>query len=329
MVKTNVKLKKNIAILAGGFSAERKISLQSAQIVLKNISKKYNPYLIIVDLNEWNVELNSNYYPVNKEDFTTTINKQIIKFDFAFIAIHGSPGEDGKLPLLFEKLHIPFSCSNSKASALTFNKYNCNTHLIKHNFNCSKSILIKKKDSINIQKIITHTYLPCFVKPNNSGSSFGISKVNNKEELHPAIRKAFKYDNEVIIESFLEGTEVTCGVHNFDSNLFAFPLTEIVSKNDFFDYEAKYQGCSDEITPARINDAITKEIQSISKNIYSLLNLNGIIRIDFIIVNDTPFIIEVNTIPGLSSESIIPKMAQSIGLSLEDLFLKIIENNLK
>ena len=329
MYETNVKLKKNIAILAGGFSAEREVSLKSAQIVLKNISKKYHAYLIIVDSNEWNVKLNGNYYAVDKMNFTANINNQTIKFDFAFIVIHGTPGEDGKIPLLFERINIPFSCSNSKASALTFNKYNCNTHLIKHDFNCAKSILIKKNNSINIQKIITHTSIPCFVKPNNGGSSFGISKIKNKQELYPAISNAFKYDNEVIIESFLEGTEITCGVHNFDSNLFAFPLTEIVSENDFFDYDAKYQGRSEEITPARVNNTITKEIQSISKNIYSLLNLNGIARIDFIIVNDKPFVIEVNTIPGLSSESIIPKMAQSVGFSLEKLFLKIIETNLK
>ena len=311
----------NVAVISGGYSDEKIISKKSAETVLENLSSsKYNIYSIIIDKDRWYLDYKNDKFKINKDNFSVKLNNQIIFFDVAFIIIHGPPGEDGVLQSYFDSLNIPYTNSSSTSSSLSFNKAKCNNYLKKKNILCANSILLKKGDHINENEIINIVKLPCFVKPNKNGSSYGVSKVIIKEEIKEKIKKAFKYDNEVLIESFIEGNEVTCGIHNFNENLTTFPCTEIISENEFFDYDAKYNGKSIEITPAKISNEINKKIISITKNIYKILKLNGIARVDYIIKNQKPFLIEVNTIPGLSKESIIPQQAQAAGLSLEKLF---------
>ena len=320
----------NVAVISGGYSDEKIISKKSAETVLENLSSsKYNIYSVIIDKDRWYLDHKNDKFTINKDNFSVKLINQIIFFDVAFIIIHGPPGEDGVLQSYFDNLNIPYTNSSSASSSLSFNKAKCNDYLKKKNILCANSILLKKDDHINENEIINIVKLPCFVKPNKNGSSYGVSKVIIKEEIKEKIKKAFKYDNEVLIESFIEGNEVTCGIHNFNENLTTFPSTEIISENDFFDYDAKYNGKSIEITPAKISNELNKKIVSLTKNIYEILQLNGIARVDYIIKNQKPFLIEVNTIPGLSKESIIPQQAQAAGLTLEKLFDMSINHAIK
>ena len=321
---------KNIAVVMGGYSAERVISMKSGKVVVKYLqSDEFSTYAIVIDRNSWNLILDNQKYNINKKDFSTNINGKKIFFDAVFIAVHGTPGEDGKFQSYLDELKIPYTSSGSAASALSFNKGKCNNFLRDNGVLCAQSFLLHKETVINENDILKRVGLPCFVKPNKNGSSFGVSKVIEKEKLHEAIENAFTQDNEVLIESFLKGKEVTCGIHNFGNELTTFPATEIVSENDFFDFEAKYEGKSQEITPARISDELTQKIACKAKEIYRLLNLNGIARIDFIIQNNEPYIIEANTVPGLSEESIIPQQAACAGVSLKDLFRMAVHHAMK
>ena len=317
---------KNIAVVMGGFSAEKVISLKSGKVALNFLDKdKYNAFAVIIDNEGWRLEKNGKSYPINKSNFSVNIDNQMIKFDGVFMAIHGTPGENGVLQKYFDKLKIPYTCSGAKASALSFDKGACNEFLRNFDIPCAKSIKLKKGNTINYSKIIKQLKLPCFVKPNSNGSSFGITKVKSFKELMPAIKKAFMHDKYILIESLLIGTEVTCGAHNLNGTVETFPITEIVSENDFFDFEAKYEGKSKEITPARISDELAKKVSERTIEIYQLLELNGIARIDFIIMNNEPYIIEANTVPGLSEESIIPQQAHCHGISLSELFNQSVE----
>ena len=321
---------KNIAVVMGGYSAERVISMKSGKVVVKNLqSDEFSTYTVVIDKYSWDLVLDNQKYNINKKDFSTNINGKKIFFDAVFIAIHGTPGEDGKFQSYLDELKIPYTTSGSAAAALSFNKGKCNDYLRENGVLCAQSYLLDKETVINENDILKRVGLPCFVKPNKNGSSFGVSKVKVKENLQEAIENAFTHDNEVLIESFLEGKEVTCGIHNFGNELTTFPATEIVSENDFFDFEAKYEGKSQEITPARISDELAQKIACKAKKIYRLLNLNGIARIDFIIQNNEPFIIEVNTVPGLSEESIIPKQAACAGVRLKDLFRMAVNHAMK
>lgn len=312
---------KNIAVVMGGFSAEKVISLKSGSVAMKFLDKKrYNTYSVIIDNDGWIMEHQGKSYPINKSDFSVNIENQKLKFDGVFMAIHGTPGENGVLQRYLDDLNIPYNCSGAKASELSFDKGACNDFLRGFDIACADSIKLKKTDDISINEIVNRLKLPCFVKPNGNGSSFGISKVKSQDELTPAIKKAFQHDNCILIESFLYGTEVTCGVHNLNGKIETFPITEIVSENDFFDFEAKYEGKSKEITPARISDELAQKVSEKTIKIYQLLKLNGMARIDFIIMNKEPYIIEANTVPGLSEESIIPQQALCQGISLSDLF---------
>ena len=243
------------------------------------------------------------------------------------MALHGPPAENGELQIKLDKIGIPYSCSGAKESAITFNKFKCNEYAKKLGFQCAKSYFYIKGKKIDREEILQKVGLPCFVKPNAAGSSFGVSKVEKKEELENAIYIALSHDNEVLIEQYIEGTEVSCGIFKHNE-LEVFPLTEIVSHNDFFDFEAKYKGLSDEITPARIPKSESQRIQEITKKIYQKMKLKGIVRIDFIIMKSTPYLIEINSIPGLSTESIIPKQAQEAGYTLSQLFELTIENTM-
>ncbi len=325
-------MKKNIAIIAGGYSSELEISLKSVETIHANLPKdKYNSYVVIVNSQGWNVRHNEALFTIDKNDFSFTKDGKKINFDCAYLTIHGTPGEDGKLQGYFDMMGIPYNSCNQKTSALTFDKWLCNQVLLNNGISCAKSVLLNDRSEMyNTKQIVTELGLPCFVKPNDGGSSFGISKVKETVQLIPAINRAFTEGNEVMIESFLDGTEVTCACYKDGDKLKTLPLIEIVSETEFFDYEAKYEGLSQEICPARVDDTVRDEVQELTKKIYQLLGLKGLIRIDFMLVNNKPSVIEINTAPGMSAESLVPKMVkQEDNLDLSVLFDKIIQEALK
>ena len=322
---------KNVAIVMGGYSSEYKISLTSGNVVFNQLDKtKYNLFRIHILPEKWvYVDEKDNEFPVNKHDFSVTIDGKTTFFDVVFNAIHGTPGEDGLLQAYFQLLGIPQTSCDYYQAALTFNKRDLLSVLKPYGIKTATSFYLNLGDNINLEEIISKVGLPCFVKPNKSGSSFGISKVKSFEELLPAIENAYKEDNEIIIESFLDGTEVSVGVINFKGEIKVLPITEIVSENDFFDYEAKYLGKSKEITPARISEELKVKIENIAKRAYEVLKMKGFSRSEFIIVNNEPHMLEMNTIPGLTTESILPQQAYEAGISLPELFENAIELALK
>lgn len=322
---------KNIAIIMGGYSSEYKISLISGNVVYQYLDKtKFNGFRIHIFKEKWvYVDDQDNEFPIDKNDFSTTVNGTKINFDCVFNAIHGTPGEDGLMQSYFELIGLPQSSCDYYQAALTFNKRDLLSVLKPYGIKTANSFYLNKGDEINTQKIIETLGLPCFVKPNKSGSSFGISKVKTEAELPNAIEIAYKEDNEIIIESFLDGIEVSVGVINYQGEIIVLPITEIVSENDFFDYEAKYQGKSQEITPARISDEMTKKVSEAAKRAYEVLKMKGFSRSEFIFVNGEPHMLEMNTIPGLTTESLIPQQAKVAGISLTDLFTNAIELALK
>jgi D-alanine-D-alanine ligase len=325
-------MKKNIAIIAGGYSGELVVSMKSAETIYNNLpSEKYNRFKIIITQDKWYATINDIKVTVDKNDFSILIDDEKITFDCAYITIHGTPGEDGKLQGYFDMLNIPYSTASQSTSSLTFNKWMCNQVLANNGVKCSKSIILRSKDHTYTEEfILTEVGLPCFVKPNDGGSSFGISKVTKANKLSEAIENAFSQGKEVLIEAFMAGSEVTCGAYKHNGKVFALPITEIVSQNDFFDFDAKYNGLSDEITPARISDELTKEVQELTTYIYQLLDLSGIIRVDYILKNNTPHVIEVNATPGMSQQSIIPQqIAYQENLELGQLLDWMIEEGIK
>ncbi len=318
-----IAMGKNVAIVTGGFSSEIVISLKSADTVLKNIDRDiFNPYLIIVKEEKWILKREGHEdITVNKKSFTCDVDGEKISFDCAFIAIHGTPGEDGKLQDYFDKLNIPYTVSGAMTSSLTFDKNACKDFLRTHEILMADSIFVKKGESVNGTEIVQRIGLPCFVKPNSGGSSFGISKVKEESELQTAIDFAFEEDDEILIESFVDGRELTCGVLQKGDELIALGVTEIVTENEFFDYEAKYtKGKADEITPADISKTIENDCIELSRKLYKLLNCKGISRFDYILSSDQLYCLEVNTVPGLTDESLIPKQAAYAGISLKELF---------
>ncbi len=318
---------KNIAIIMGGYSSEYKISLTSGNVVFNNLDKtKFIGFRIHIFKEKWvYVDSGEAEFPIDKNDFSVVVNGTKITFDCVFNAIHGTPGEDGLMQAYFELLNIKQTSCNYYQAAITFNKRDLLSVLKPYGIQSATSYYLNKGEAINEDEIISKVGLPCFVKPNKSGSSFGITKVKTKDELDYAIVNAYKEDNEIIIESFLDGTEVSVGVINFKGKTTVLPITEIVSENDFFDYEAKYLGKSQEITPARISDEMTLKIGEIAKKAYDVLKMKGFSRSEFIIVNNEPFMLEMNTIPGLTTESLIPQQAKCAGISLEDLFTNALE----
>ena len=312
---------KNIAILTGGDSAEYDISILSANTVLQHLnSELFKGYIIHLKNDKFTAFIKEIKIDVDKSNFTFELENKRISFDAIFMALHGSPAENGLIQPYFDNLNIPYTSSNAKVSALTFNKYECNKKLKELGFNCATSFLYKKENNIVEQEIINRVKLPCFVKPNGAGSSFGISKVKKKEDLTKAINSALQHDNKVLIEQFIDGIEISCGVYTNKNNTQALPITEIVTENEFFDYQAKYEGESQEITPARISKKLTIEVQKLTTDIYKAMELSGICRIDYIIMNEKPYIIEINTIPGFTEESIIPQQVKSANLKLSVIF---------
>ena len=322
---------KNIAIIMGGYSSEYKISLTSGGVVHQFLDKtKYNSYPVHILPEKWVfVADDGTEFPVNKNDFSVTINNSKIVFDCVFNAIHGSPGEDGLMQAYFELLGIKQTSCGYYQAALTFNKRDLLSVLKPYGIPSAVSFYLNHGDVIDTKAIVQKVGLPCFVKPNKSGSSFGISKVKIEAELPMAIVMAYREDSEIIIESFLDGTEVSVGVINWHGTTTVLPITEIVSENDFFDYEAKYHGKSQEITPARISEEMTQKVSDMAKRAYDVLKMKGFSRSEFIIVGNEPFMLEMNTIPGLTTESLIPQQARAAGISLTDLFTNAIDLTLE
>jgi len=319
--------KKKVAVAMGGYSSEFEISIQSGTIVCDALDKDiYEVYPVHLLKEGWYyVAENGVKSEINKGNFSFKKDGDTIVPDLVFNTVHGTPGEDGYLASYFKLLGIPHTSTGFYAAALSFNKRDCLSVLKSFGIHCAKSIYINKGDETDANTIITKVGLPCFVKPNRAGSSFGISKVTSLEELDPALQKAFEEDHEVIIESELVGTEVSVGVFKSEDELVAFNPTEIVSENSFFDYEAKYEGKSQEITPARISDEDTLAVQTEAIKIYSYLNMKGISRSDFIIQDGIPYFIEINSTPGLSAESIIPKQVRDAGMTLTEFFGLLVE----
>lgn len=312
----------------GGYSSEFEISLKSGNVVCEFINaEKYHIYPIHVLKEGWDyIAPNGNKYPINRTDFSFSDGTNVIKPDVVFNTIHGTPGEDGYLQAYLSLINIPQTSAPFYQAALSFNKRDCLSVLKNAGITCAKSYYLTKGDTISHKEIIETVGLPCFVKPNRAGSSFGISKVSNSEELDSAIHKAYQEDEEIIIEKAIKGVEVSVGVFKNQENLIILPFTEIVSETEFFDYEAKYLGKSNEITPARISEEDAEKVRREIKKIYKVLNMIGLTRTEFIIQDGIPYFLEINTNPGLSKESIIPKQIKEIGMSLTDLFDRMIQN---
>jgi len=321
---------KNIAVVMGGYSDENVISLRSGQLILKNLdAARYQGFEIHILLDGWNAIVNGEKFPIDKSDFTFIQNGKKISFDTIINTIHGTPGEDGHMQAYWELLEIPYSGCNFYQSALTFNKRDTLSVLSKFNIPKAKSVYLSKGDAVSAEEIKAQLGLPFFVKPNQSGSSLGVSKVNKIEDFDKALRFAFAEDSDILIESFLKGTEVSVGVLKYKGETTVLGLTEIVSENDFFDYEAKYLGKSEEITPARLSLEVEQKVRETAKKVYEALGMTGFSRTDFIVMDDVPHFIEINTNPGLSGQSIFPQQAEYAGIAFSDLLENEIELALK
>lgn len=320
-------MKKNIAVIMGGYSSESDISIKSGNVVFKHLDKqKFDVFRVLISREKWvHLDENDQEHPINMADFTTTVNGYKIKFDAVFNAIHGHPGEDGTILAYFDLLGIKHSSAPFYQMAVAFNKRDCLSLLKPYGIHSARSIYLNKGDNINFSDIQKNVGLPCFVKPNRAGSSFGISKVYKEEDIPTALNKAFKEDHEIMIEEFLDGIEVSVGVIKWKGEIFVLPITEIDSDNDFFDYEAKYLGQSREITPARISEVQKENVSKMARHIYKSMGLKGLSRADFILIGDKPYFIELNMVPGLSDESILPKQAKEAGISLSALFESTLE----
>jgi D-alanine-D-alanine ligase len=319
--------KKNIAVVAGGDSSEYVVSVKSGANLFSAVDRNlFNPWLVRIRGNEWVILDGENKIAdIDKSDFSFSLNGEKIEIDYAYIIIHGTPGEDGILQGYFEMLGIPYSSCGVQSSALTFNKYFCNNYLRSFGIPMAKSFRLTLGEKYNASQMIEELGLPLFVKPSAGGSSFGVTKVKKAEELTEAINKALDESPEVLIEQFIEGQEFTCGVLRTANKKLVFPVTEVIPLNEFFDYEAKYKpGMANEITPARISEEMTLKIQSLSSQIYDLCNCRGIVRIDYILNNNTFYFLEANTVPGMTETSFIPQQIKAMGLNLTDLLTDII-----
>lgn len=319
---------RTIAIVAGGNSSEYPVSVRSARGVEEALKGKYETYIINIKGTDWYWENpKGRIFRIDKNDFSLVLDDQRVRFDAAFIAIHGNPGENGLLQGYFDMTGIPYTSCDAFVSALTFNKQACKLYLNEYGIPMTGGLLIRKGQKYDAVSIVRQTGLPCFVKPNASGSSFGVTKVKEVGDFDSAIENAFAEGHEVLVESFMKGTEVACGVVKTRQKKIIMPVTEVVPKKEFFDYEAKYtEGLSEEITPARLSEELTERIQELSSEIYDILGCRGIVRVDFIVTEEGPQFLEINTIPGMTPESIIPQQAAVFGISQTDLYSIVIED---
>lgn len=310
----------NVAVVMGGYSDESVISLRSGQLILNNLDKsKYQVYEVHILLNDWYCLIDGTKYPINKADFSFTKDNQSITFNVISNTIHGTPGEDGHMQAYWELLEIPYTGCGLYQSSLTFNKRDTLSVLSKFNIPKANSIYLSKGDAIDGKDVAQELGLPFFVKPNQSGSSLGVSKVNSLDDFDKALAFAFAEDNDILIESYLKGREVSVGVIKYKGETKVMGITEILSENDFFDYEAKYLGKSEEVTPANLSDEIKNSVEETAKKVYDALGMSGFSRTDFIIMNDIPHFIEINTNPGLSPQSIFPQQAAYSNMPMSDL----------
>ncbi len=323
-------MKRTIAIVGGGDTSEFHVSLRSAQGIYSFIDKeKYTLYIVEMHGLDWHVQLPDGQKAlVDRNDFSFQLDGKKVMFDFAYITIHGTPGEDGRLQGYFDMLHIPYSCCGVLAAALTYDKFACNQYLKGFGVRIAESLLLRQGRTISDEEVIEKIGLPCFIKPSLGGSSFGVTKVKTKEQIQPAIIKAFEEAQEVLVEAFMQGTEITCGCYKTKEKSVVFPITEVVTHNEYFDYEAKYNGESDEITPARIPDELRDRVQKLTSAIYDILGASGIIRVDYIITEGEKInLLEVNTTPGMTATSFIPQQVRAAGLDIKDVMTDIIENS--
>jgi D-alanine-D-alanine ligase len=319
----------HFGLFCGGFSSEFEISMLSANTIQSNFPKEHTIIQIVVKQEGWKAVEGTEEYHFSLDTATYQKNGKAVKIDAGLIYVHGNPGENGKIQAYLDMKGIPYLNSSALASELSFDKWYCNQFLKNFGIPVAKSLFLRSRNEFSNEHIISELGLPCFVKPSDSGSSFGISKVNKAEELNSALDKAFEEGKTIVIESFLKGTEVTCGVYRRKDGPHALPLTEIATDNDFFDYEAKYLGQSQEITPARIPDDIRNKVWETAKYCYELLQLKSISRIDFMVVDDIPHVIEVNTTPGFSAASLVPQMLACEGTTIEDFWREIIAVELR
>lgn len=321
-------MKKNIAIVAGGDSSEVVVSLKSAQGIKSFIdSNKYNTYIITMQGEDWSVDADNQTIAIDRNDFSFTLNGEKVSFDCAYITIHGTPGEDGVLQGYFDLVNMPYTSCNVLVSALTFNKFVCNNYLKGYGVKVAESLVLRKGMDLDADAIEEHIGLPCFVKPNAGGSSFGVSKVKKVEDVIPALERAFSESDEVIVEALIDGVEITNGIYKTKGKDVVLPITEVVTDNDFFDYEAKYvQGKANEITPARISDELTARVKKLTSVIYDILGCHGVVRIDYIIQDGDVFLLEINTVPGMTATSFIPQQVAAQGLDISDVFEDLIED---
>lgn len=317
----------NIAIFTGGDSSEYVISMKSAQQVLTWLTAAGHAcHLVEVRKDKWSVHVGKRRIPLDRNSFSFSNRGKLVRFDFVWNTIHGTPGEDGKLQGFFDIMGIRYSSSSHFSSALTFNKYACKGFLRQHQILTPEASLVRKHMETDLDAVAALVGLPCFVKPNNGGSSFGTAKVVHFEELQPALDEALREDDEAIVERFIKGTEVTCGLMRGRDGFTLFPITEIIPENEFFDYEAKYtRGKAQEITPARIDEETEKKCQEMAMDVYKLTDCSGIVRVDFIIKGNQVYFLELNSIPGMTKESIIPKQVASMGLNMETILQQVID----
>ncbi len=322
-------MKKKIALITGGYSGEAVISYLSATSIEKNLdTEKWETYKIDINPAGWNyLAANGDKFPIDKNDFSITLASNKIKFDAVLFGLHGTPGEDGKLQGYFDTLSIPYTTCDTATAALTFNKRYTVAVASFAGMHVAKSAHLFKDIPVTTESILSTLKLPVFVKPNNGGSSIGMSKVKEAGELPNALDKAFKEDNQVLVEEFINGRELTIGVFKSKGEVIALPITEIIAKNEFFDFEAKYHGASDEITPAQISESIAEKIKAEARKAYLLFNCNGIVRIDFIYDTDTdtPYMLEINTVPGQTEASLVPQQVIAMGWTLKQFYSTLIE----
>lgn len=326
-------LKRTIAIVCGGDSSEHDVSMRSAQGLYSFFDKdRYDVYIVDVKGIDWHVDFqNGDVAKIDKNDFSFLKDGKLVMFDYAYITIHGQPGENGPMQGYFDLIHLPYSTCNLLVEAMTFDKYVLNNYLRGFGIKVADSILLRREDTVDEDAIEAKLGMPCFVKPANDGSSFGVSKVKNADQLAPALRVAFMESNEVMVESYLEGREFSQGVFKTRTQEVVFPATEVVTTNEFFDYDAKYNGQVQEITPAPIPDELAQRMAEETSRIYDILHANGIIRIDYIVTkdkdgNDVINMLEVNTTPGMTPTSFIPQQVKAAGLDIKDVLTDIIEN---
>ena len=313
-------MKKTVAVVAGGTSSEYVISMRSAETVLSCLeATSFIPYLIVVETDRWYAKVDGQELPVNKDNFSITVGHEVVTFDAVYNIIHGTPGEDGKIQGYFDLLSIPYTGCDVITSAITFSKSICKQLVQAHGVTTPRSVAVAHPDDLHDSDVVTQFTFPCFVKPNNGGSSFGASKVDEPDQLVAAVQKALEHDREALIEEYIQGQELTCGVYQQNGVAHALPITEIVSKNAFFDFQAKYEGASEEITPARIEDSVRDQCQRLTEKIYNLLHCRGFVRIDYIAKEGVLYFIEANTTPGFSKESIFPQQIRAAGLDIREL----------